>query len=258
MLTPVVRRLMVIALLAAAGAAHADPDPSVAEVYAAARAGHQKQAQEMIQQVLRNHPQSAKALFVAAELDAKAGELAKARRELLAAQELAPGLPFADARSVQALEGQLSTTARVTGEGAAHPAWRFVGWIVVAFVAGWLVLAVIGRRRPPPGEVPAGAAPPAPPNPSAPANAAGIPPAAAPGGSGILGSLATGVAVGAGVAAGEELVHHVLDGSHHEPASGGTSPPNPDLGGSDFGVKEPGSWDDSDGSSGGGGGDDWT
>jgi hypothetical protein len=30
------------------------------------------------------------------------------------------------------------------------------------------------------------------------------------------------------------------------------------MGGNDFGVNDPGSWDDSGGDSGGGGGDDWT
>ncbi len=80
-------------------------------------------------------------------------------------------------------------------------------------------------------------------------------------GSGIAGGLASGLAVGAGVVAGEELAHHFLDGGR---SSGGVIPPaeagdsgfsNSDMGGSDFGVNDPGSgWDDG-GSSGGGGGD---
>jgi hypothetical protein len=68
------------------------------------------------------------------------------------------------------------------------------------------------------------------------------------------------------VVAGEELAHHFLDGGARE----GTVPPqsnewqqpsnNSDMGGSDFGVNDPGSWDDSGGGGGGGGGggDDWT
>jgi hypothetical protein len=70
------------------------------------------------------------------------------------------------------------------------------------------------------------------------------------------------LAVGAGVVAGEELAHHFLDGGH----GGGVIPPaeagesgvsNSDMGGSDFGVNDPGSgWDD--GGSSGGGGDDWS
>jgi hypothetical protein len=76
------------------------------------------------------------------------------------------------------------------------------------------------------------------------------------------GGLASGLAVGAGVVAGEELAHHFLDGGRS--SGGGVIPPaeagesgfsNSDMGGSDFGVNDPGSgWDDG-GSSGGGGGD---
>jgi hypothetical protein len=83
-------------------------------------------------------------------------------------------------------------------------------------------------------------------------------------GSGIAGGLASGLAVGAGVVAGEELAHHFLDGGNREgggivpPASAGEwqEPSNSDMGGSDFGVNDAGSWGDSGG--GGGGGDDWS
>jgi uncharacterized protein len=93
-------------------------------------------------------------------------------------------------------------------------------------------------------------------------------------GSGIMGGLASGLAVGAGVVAGEELAHHFLDGNRRE---GEVLPPasatddrsaNSDMGGSDFGVNEPDSWDDNSGSGGGdwgdsgggdsGGGGDWS
>jgi hypothetical protein len=63
--------------------------------------------------------------------------------------------------------------------------------------------------------------------------------------------------------AGEELAHHFLDGGRPEGGSGfvpsaDAAEPNSnaDSGGSDFGVNDPGSWDD--GGSGGGGGDDWS
>jgi uncharacterized protein len=84
-------------------------------------------------------------------------------------------------------------------------------------------------------------------------------------GSGIAGGLASGLAVGAGVVAGEELAHHFLDGGRHEgggviPSAEASEPnPNGDMGGSDFGVNDPGSWDDGGGGlGGGGGGDDWS
>ncbi|MDL2358316.1 MAG: hypothetical protein QFF03_23965, partial [Pseudomonadota bacterium] len=112
------------------------------------------------------------------------------------------------------------------------------------------------------------------------ANAGGAPfggAAAAPGGgigSGIMGGLATGAAVGAGIVAGEALMHHFTDSNRgndaHRPApnadpapaplfSNDVPPSNYDMGGDDFGVADPGSWDSGGGDSGGGGGggDEW-
>jgi hypothetical protein len=87
-------------------------------------------------------------------------------------------------------------------------------------------------------------------------------------GSSIAGGLAGGLAAGAGIVAGEELAHHFLDGDRREggvvpPANAGewndAPDPNSNMGGSDFGVNDPGSWDDGGGGGGGGGGgDDWT
>ena len=80
-------------------------------------------------------------------------------------------------------------------------------------------------------------------------------------GSGLLGSLATGAAVGAGVVAGEALMHRVLDGHRSEDAFVPTqgdlrdiSELPYDMGGNDFGVSDTSSWDDS----ASGGADDWT
>jgi len=97
----------------------------------------------------------------------------------------------------------------------------------------------------------------------APAYGNATPATGAPGfGSQMLGGLATGVAVGAGVAAGEALMHRVLDG--HRNSSSGFSDLGPtgfsddrssndtgafDMGGDDFGVSDTASWDDSGSSS---------
>src|SRR6266478_5625715 len=185
------RRLLVAATLAAtvtfaigiASPVFADSDPTMDQIYTAAAGGHLDQAQQMITQVLADHPTSAKAHYVQAELYAKEGKTGLARSELATAEQLKPGLPFANPRSVQELKAQL------------------------------------------------------------------------------------GLRVGAGVVAGEELAHHFLDGGRS--GGGGVIPPaeagdsgfsNSDMGGSDFGVNDPGSgWDDGgSGGGGGGGGDDWS
>jgi uncharacterized protein len=85
-------------------------------------------------------------------------------------------------------------------------------------------------------------------------------------GSTVAGGLAGGLAAGAGIVAGEELARHLLEGGHSsapvapEVESGESGGANSDMGGADFGVNDPGSWDDGSGGGGdgGGGGDDWT
>jgi uncharacterized protein len=270
------RRLLLAATLAAgvtfaigiASPAFADTDPTVDQIYAAASSGHLDQAQQMITQVLADHPTSAHAHYVQAELYAREGKTALARSELATAEQLKPGLPFANPRAVQELKAQLG----LRSAGAISPtvirsepaAPRFPWGMLLIFAAAIAILWAVFRRRNTYVQYPPGTGP----------GMGGAPGAYGPGGygpapmggggigSGIAGGLASGLAVGAGVVAGEELAHHFLDGGH----SGGVVPPaeagdagfsNSDMGGSDFGMSDPGSgWDDSGG--GGGGGGDWS
>jgi hypothetical protein len=265
------RRLLVAATLAAVtfavtSPAFADADPSVDQIYAAAQGGHLDQAQQMISQVLADHPTSARAHYVQAELYAREGKTSLARSELGTAEQLKPGLPFENQRSVQELKAQLGLRTGVTSPTVIRqvPAARSFPWGTVLILAGVVaILLMVFRRRTPyvqqyPMGGPAGGAPgtygPGGYGPG-PMGGGGI-------GSGIAGGLASGLAVGAGVVAGEELAHHFLDGGH----GGNVIPPaeagdagfsNSDMGGSDFGMNDPGSgWDD--GGGGGGGGGDWS
>jgi len=247
-------------------------DPTMNQIYEAAAAGHLDQAQQMITQVLADHPNSAKAHYVQAELYAKEGKNSLGRAELGTAERLNPGLTSFSPRSVQELKTQLGLSPRSSGSqivsiparSAPHFPWGalFIGLIVVA------LLVMLFRRRTPyanypvagPGSPGVGGAP------------TGYGPGGAPGygappmggglGSGIAGGLASGLAVGAGVVAGEELAHHFLDGGRREggviPSADAAEPgsSNSDMGGNDFGANDPGSWDD--GGGGGGGGDDWS
>jgi hypothetical protein len=254
-------------------------DPTVHQIYEAAQAGHLDQAQGMMDQVLRDHPKSAKAHYVQAELYAKEGKTNLARSELTQAEELEPGLPHENPRSVEALKGQLGLGARAQSQSprvvtmnsasaAPHVPWLAI--LVLVLVVG--VLWMMFRRRPSYSQYPAtgggvvsggGSG-----GYGGPGGYGGYGPGPAGGGigSGIAGGLASGLAVGAGVVAGEELAHHFLDGGREGnviPPAGAAEnndwqqPSNSDMGGSDFGVNDSGSWDDSSGG-GGGGGDDWS
>ena len=83
--------LLTIAAAAAAPAIAAN-DPTVQQIYQAAHAGRLDQAQQMMNQVLRDHPRSGKAHYVAAELYAKEGDAPRARMELGQAREHRAGL----------------------------------------------------------------------------------------------------------------------------------------------------------------------
>jgi uncharacterized protein len=267
-----VAALMLVAAFAATSAPAAEP--SLHEVYQTAESGRVKEALGMMDQVLRDHPSSAKAHFVEAELLVKDGRLSQAQAELAAAEKLQPGLPFANAQAVSTLK------ARIQGNGSAGggltravaPApsggmpW---GLIMLAIAAiGAIVLFTRSRARPAPGMVggPMGG-----PGYGMPAQSGPMMPGGMPGGgmmggggglgSGIMGGLATGAAVGAGMVAGEALAHRLMDGGerpHHVVDNPGSStgavpwdvgPDTPDQ--QDFGVSD-GGWDDS-----GGGGGDW-
>jgi uncharacterized protein len=263
-------------------------DPTVHQIYQATQAGHLAQAEQMVNEVLQDHPKSARDHYVAAEVYARAGDFATARRELSAAESLEPGLAFAQSQSVAALRAELSQSRFLPREAQPYGVYaprvrpgNSVPWgLVLVIVAGIVIVWALVRRRMQPGNV-------YPQYPGQPMGGVGpmgmgggvVPPypyGAGPGsGGGLMSSLGTGLAVGAGVAAGEELVRHVLGGSQ----GGGVIPPanageiedpsqlNPDMGGQDFGVSDGNSADDGsaswdDGAGGGdfgtGGGDDWT
>ncbi len=269
------RRLIVAtALVAAVTFAITSPvfaagGPTVEQVYTAARSGHLDQAQEMITEVLADHPNSGQAHYVQAELYAREAKTALARAELATAEQLKPGLPFANPRSVQELNARLGLRSGGLSSGVMSPtvmrsvpAERPFPWgtlLILAAAVG--ILWMVFRRRtsyaqypaagPGPGGAPGGY------------GAGGYAPGPGGGGigSGIAGGLASGLAVGAGVVAGEELAHHFLDGGRGSgvipPAQAGDSGDsgNSDMGGSDFGLNDPGSGWDGGGDSGGGGGD---
>lgn len=240
-------------------------DATLNQVYEAVHAGRLNQAQGMMTEVLRDHPNSAKAHYVEAEILAKQGHGAEAQGELTRAEQLAPGLPFVSQASVQELRGVIAS------EGArqapiianlkpvpvpqAHES-TFPWGVVLIVVAGALIAYAFVRARRNAAVAPytggttgvPGAAP------------MGTPPMAPMGGgigSGIVGGLVTGAAVGAGVVAGEALAHDLLGGHASSGAAPVSDRPAPaaddDLGGQDFGIGGGGSWDDGGGGLDGGG-----
>ncbi len=267
-------RLIFAAFLALNVTIGAAADASLHQVYQAAEAGNYRAAQSMMDQVLRDHPNSAKAHFVEAELLAKQGKIAGAKTELGTAERLDPSLAFAKPGAVQELKERLAPVAapsRAIANAVAPVQDTGLPWgmILVGVALLGAVIFFLRRRQAPVSVFPAASGPAgygggfgASPQPYGPGGSVPMAPAGGGMGSGILGGLATGAALGVGMVAGESLMHRVLDGGQH--ANGNTLPmetqrteaqPQYDMGGNDFGVADNSSWDDGGGSS---GGDDWS
>src|SRR4029077_17008111 len=228
------RNLLAVSLAAGAlsfalgGMALADTDPTVHQIYEAASSGHLDQAQHMMDEVLRDHPKSAKAHYVQSELYAREGKFSLARTELERAEQLEPGLPRENPRSVAELKSELGLIRRAdrpigaTKESAPHFPWVTV--LILALVVG--IFWMLFRRRttsvpyPPgmptttPGAGPAGYGPRGPVRGAPGAGPAGYGPGGPVGGgigSTVAGGLAGGLAAGAGIVAGEALAHQLLE-----------------------------------------------
>lgn len=211
--------------------APASGDPTIQQIYDAANGGKMADANAMIAKVLKDHPNSAKAHFVQAELLAAQGKLDGARGALAKAKELAPDLSFAKPEAVERLTAKLDRPAaaptRTEPTRASTPAAAPVQTQARTGSTPWLPIALVGllavgylafRRRVAP---PAAPAQPYAPPPSTPVVPGGYPsygpgggnwmpaapPAAAPG-MGLGSALAAGAAVGVGAVVAQEAVRH--------------------------------------------------
>src|SRR5260221_5428165 len=132
-------------------------EPTLNQVYEAVHAGRLNQAHGMMTEVLRNHPDSAKAHYVEAEILAKEGRYGEAQGELNRAEQLAPGLPFAALASVQELRGLIASAgARQAPIGggvqraiapAAHASSFPWGLLLIVLAGGVIVYAIVRARR---------------------------------------------------------------------------------------------------------------
>ena len=232
-------------------------EATLPEVYKAVQSGQMAKADAMMKEVLQNHPNSAKAHYVAAELYLKEGKVEVARNHFIKAQNLAPGLPFAQAESAQKLQVQLSSGAggSVAGSSPSSIFSNPIFWGLIAILVVGVII-VMRRRKAQAVQVynaPSAGYPGAPGTPGGPTpypgGPAGYPGAPAAGGmgSGLMGSLATGAALGAGMYAGQALASSLMGG--HDSGHQNTNPNMNQVGGPasldpNFGVRDASSWDD--------------
>jgi hypothetical protein len=261
--TEALRALLLSGALCA-GAAFAQPDATLDQVYQAERTGHLDEAQRMMQSVLRDHPNSAKAHYAEAELLAQQNHRAQARDELAEADRLAAGLPFARPEAVRSLRRELAEPSRLWSESAglnagsapvapgSHP-WGVLIAIAGGGIAAWALMRLgtpASATAPSVGGSNAAAAL----NPPWPGGGAGSAPVAGLGGqlaSGLTAGLATGAGIVAAESLGSVLFGRSAEAVHELPSQREThSDPTPDgphtrpeVAWRDFGIDDASTWD---------------
>ena len=211
-------------------------EPTVKEIYQTAKT-NKEQALTMIDQVIDAHPKSAKAYFVKTELLLSMKRISEARDAYYRADKLDSTFGYADSGTLTKVRNALGIKPK--SESISNQNIIIVCGIVIC---GILIIWFIVRKREPQTSnnmnrplTPFNPAPSNTSTASAPVQSGG-----ATSGSGIMGSLATGAAVGVGAVAGAALANHFINGNHSsEPTKNITPEYTPS---SDFGVSSD-SWD---------------
>lgn len=226
--------------------------PSVHQIYETAKNGDLAKAHSMVEEVLKVHPQSAKAHFLDAEILVRQGDLSQAKSELAEAERLSPGLSFAKPQSVQNIKERLSGNDRNTmintiASHAEHSKPKPFPWMMAIVVIGavllfvFIIKSMFSRQNNTAQSYPATVAQG---NSSGYSGGQSYPQSGGGLGSNMMSGLATGVAAGAGIVAGEALMHHFMDNSestNNIPSESNNIQSSDD---SDFGVTDSSSWTD--------------
>ncbi len=179
--------------------------------------GQGGQAAQALKGVLQQHPDSGTAWYLMAEAQDARGNEGAAAQALAKADQYAPGLPFADPQKAAALrahiDGGLAASGTNHSRGGHSPVLLVIGGLILLFILLRL-FSGIRRRAMNPGYRPYPGGPNAPydaygpngPNPYGPAGYG-------PTGGGLGSSIVTGLAAGAGFAAGERIVDGLMGGN---------------------------------------------
>ncbi|MBU6448208.1 MAG: tetratricopeptide repeat-containing protein [Rhodospirillales bacterium] len=222
-------------------AQNAEPNPQ--QLQAMINNGQSGQAIEQLNIVLNQHPDSGTAWFLMAEAQDAQGNENSAAQALGKADQYAPGLPFANPQKAAALRahinGGISSSTIETGQHhGISPVLLVIGGLILLFVLLRLFSGVRRQQayRAYPGgpNAPYGSYPPGGTNPYGPAGYS-------PMGGGFGSSIISGLAAGAGFAAGERIVDGMMGGYDAQAAQ-----PQQDFSSSrDDGLLGNPGWDDS-------------
>lgn len=161
------KKLMLVGCLALAAAGSAFAGDSPKDVDAAIKAGNYSLAEQDLRAALVEHPQSAKAHYILAQVLAHEGNIGEAKKEAGEAQRLDPKLGFTDPAKFEKFQGELdralappaqrpTSSSRASAVPAAFemPARQqqperasIWPWIIGLLVVGGLVAMFLRRRR---------------------------------------------------------------------------------------------------------------
>lgn len=239
--------------------------PSVREIYQTAQTDKQ-QALNMINEVIRTRPNSARAYYVQSELLLQLGKRSEARSAFQRSETLDPTLSFAKPESVERLRQALGIKKN-SGSGLSMSTDQLILWGCGALLAILIVVMIMRRRKPAAALYPSSynlqnrpitpyqssqnitPHQPGQTTPSYQGNTqTAAPGAPATSGNSLMGSLAQGAVMGAGVAAGATLVNHLLNGNKAaaepttsaQPSVDGSSSSSGYVPDSDFGIGDTG------------------
>jgi len=196
-------------------AAFAQAAPSPRQIQALIANGQTSTALADLQSVLQAHPDSGVAWYLTAEAQDAAGNPSAARTALANAEQYAPGLPFAKPDAVAALRAHLTAAPAARHGLGISPTALVIGGLIFLF----LVLRFFRTRRFMPPQAGYGPGYPGQPpgNPFGPGPGPGMPygqnPYGQTMGGGLGSSIMTGLAAGAGIAAGERIIDGMMGGN---------------------------------------------
>jgi hypothetical protein len=230
------KTFLTVALFVAPLIAHALPTPQ--DIQSQIEAGQAGTAIGELHDILQAHPDSAVAWYLMAEAQDATGQEQAARDALAKADQIAPGLPFANPSEVSALRSHLVGHAALVGIG---PGLLGIVALVVLFIA--IRLFMRARR-------PAGYAGTGPGNDGyypnrPPYGAGGMPygPGPMQGGSN---PLISGLEEGAGFAVGERVVEDIAGGFSERRAMDPTPDFEPNVPDRDDGLQGSPDWNNDD------------
>ncbi len=231
-------------------------EPNVHQIFNTMESGHLDEAHNMIQEVLKAHPNSAKAHYVDAEILVRLGNKQAAQSELAIAQQLSPNLSFAKPDAVAALEARIQGGNVVVNQVVPVKKHEDFPWMMLILTVGTLILIILiwrsifTRKQNSYANAPAynnmGTSGQGYPNNSMYNNNQGYSQGSGLG-SNIMSGLATGAAAGVGMVAAEEVMHHFMDRNDSAPTqSFDHNIPSSGMDDNDFGINDSSSWDDGD------------